>query len=370
MKNILFLFLLIAMQQLSAQTIFNYNMLCAQERYYESDSNLLLIRIEDSLLSLSHFDQNDVLIAHYTGHKISDEAFFLKRDDDLQHAEIEWMEDGSLNFTRMSIKGEIQKIMSCSKVLTAEMYPIDYKCYTAYRPIYFDTDYGKDSVSMFIQRRYPVPTIGSSKEDSLKLIEAFTSTRKGLPNDFSYPEDIVKNADIMMVQDYTSMYETGEMEPDYSANWEINDDLDVVLNAQGLLGMINSMFEYTGGAHGVYASICNTYDFTTKNIVAFDDMFSGNYEAFLIEQINSSVKMQFELEEGESLSNNGFFEDSIPLTDNFCLKMKSILFIYNIYEIAPYLMGAIEVEIPYNQLTDYIRIGGPIDRLMKKSVQD
>ena len=42
-----------------------------------------------------------------------------------------------------------------------------------------------------------------------------------------------------------------------------------------------------------------------------------------------------------------------------------ILFIYNIYEIAPYVVGSIDVEIPYTDLKEYIRKDGPIDRLMQ-----
>lgn len=370
MKKILFIIALMNVIIVQAQTVYHYNMPCGSERYFENDSELLVLKTADSVMVANRFDLEAKPIAGYSGDFMGRSSIYLKCDEGHSTAELVFFGPGKLRFSLMNDEKVVLESYYFEELMTQEMIPFEYLCYTAHRAIYFEGDDGRDSVTMFIQRRYPVPAKSLSKEDSLKFIEAILTPYKGLPNEFRYPVDMVKNADIMMVQDYTSLYEIGEMEPDYSANWEINDDIDVVLNVCGLLGMINSMFEYTGGAHGVYASICNTYDFTTNNIVAFDDMFSGNYEAFLIEQLNNEVKNQFELEEGENLTNKGFFEDTIPLTDNFCLKMRSILFIYNIYEIAPYVMGDIEVEISYIQLKDYIRIGGPIDRLMKKTLQD
>lgn len=38
-------------------------------------------------------------------------------------------------------------------------------------------------------------------------------------------------------------------------------------------------------------------------------------------------------------------------TENFCLNPDGITFHYNIYEIAPYVMGAIQITLPYDALS-------------------
>lgn len=42
-----------------------------------------------------------------------------------------------------------------------------------------------------------------------------------------------------------------------------------------------------------------------------------------------------------------FIEGEMPVTDNLGLTEEGVLFLYNIYEIAPYVAGAIEVLLPY-----------------------
>lgn len=351
-----------------AQTVYHYNMPCGSERYFENDSELLVLKTADSVMVADRLDQKGELIAGYSGEYMNRSSIYLKSDEDNVTAELIFPGPNSLSFTLMNDEGAALEMCFYKQVVANDMIPFDYLCFTAYRAIYYTVDEGKDSVNMFIQRRYPVPAKSLSKEDSLKFIEAILAPYKGLPNEFRYPEDMVKNADIMLIQDYTSMYETGEMEPDYTAFWEISEDIDIVLNCAGLLGVVNSLYEYTGGAHGTYGSMCNVYDLTTRNIVGFDDIFEGDYESALIGIINTKVREQLEIEEGESLSDRGFFVDEMPLTDNFCLYSNRIMFVYNIYEVASYAVGSIEVEIPYSELKELIKKNGPIDRLMNGEI--
>ena len=365
MKQIFFAFLLLGMASLHAQTIYHYNMPCGEERYFQNDSEMLVVRIADSVMVLSQCDLKGNIISGYTGKFISPNEFFLNRDDENAKAKVFFTGTDGLNFTTMDNMGGNKKIYFFNRVPASEIIPFNYLCYTAHRAIYFDAEEGKDSVVMFIQRRYPVPAPGLPESDSMAFVNSQLAYWRGLPVDFRYPEDMVKNADIMMVQDYTSMYETGEMEPDFSANWEINDDIDVVYNQKGLLVTINSLYEYTGGAHGLFSILCIVYDYTTESLVTFEDIFTGEYEKALVELINKKVREQFEMSAGESFESKGFFVDEIPLTENFALYSDHIYFVYNIYEIAPYAMGSIEVEISYTELSEYIRKDGPVYRLMQ-----
>lgn len=365
MKKTIFAFLLLIMTIVHAQTIFHYNMPCGEERYFKNDSQLLVVRTIDSMMVLSQYSINGILITEYTGNQTGHNEFFLSRDDEMAKAELIFQKPDGLNFITMDNDGLNKKTYFFENVPASEMIPFNYLCYTAHRAIYFESENGLDSVVMFIQRRYPVPAPGLSESDSMAFVNAVLAHKNGLPNDFRYPEDLVKNADIMLVQDYTSLYETGEMEPDYTANWEFNDDVDVVLNQNGLIVTINSLYEYSGGVHGNFNYFCHVYDFKSGNIVVFDDIFTGDYNQVLTELINKKVRDQFEIPADESFKSRGFFVDEIPLTENFALYKDYILFVYNIYEIAPFSMGSIEVEILYTDLKEYVRKDGPIYRLMQ-----
>ena len=62
----------------------------------------------------------------------------------------------------------------------------------------------------------------------------------------------------------------------------------------------------------------------------------------------------------ESLEDVGFWEDSIQPTENMKLSATGITFLYNVYEIAPYAMGAQEVTLTYAQLSDLLNKENPI----------
>jgi hypothetical protein len=48
------------------------------------------------------------------------------------------------------------------------------------------------------------------------------------------------------------------------------------------------------------------------------------------------------------------FENKIEHNDNFTLADNGIVFLYNRYEIAPYVFGEIILEIPYEEINDIL----------------
>ena len=68
----------------------------------------------------------------------------------------------------------------------------------------------------------------------------------------------------------------------------------------------------------------------------------------------------------EGLLEQGFFniEDIFP-NNNFWLDNEGIHYAFNQYEIAPYVMGVIKVDIPYEDLKDILRTDNGVDRFFK-----
>lgn len=50
-----------------------------------------------------------------------------------------------------------------------------------------------------------------------------------------------------------------------------------------------------------------------------------------------------------------FEKGRFVLNDNFTLTQTGIKFLYNVYEIKPYVAGITELEIPYSDLKDILK---------------
>jgi hypothetical protein len=102
---------------------------------------------------------------------------------------------------------------------------------------------------------------------------------------------------------------------------------------------------YTGGAHGLSSTDYHVFDRETARFVTLSDI-AGNNEKALHEAVVEALRKKFELAEGEGLTAARFFKDDIELTENFFLSADGIGFHWNVYELAPYVFGAIEVIVP------------------------
>lgn len=110
--------------------------------------------------------------------------------------------------------------------------------------------------------------------------------------------------------------------------------------------------EYTGGAHGIYATNYYNFDLQKKMIISLDDIFVPNYEEALITELWNQLMIDNQASSIEQLKDMGFEStgELIP-TSNFALDNTGITFVYNVYEIAPYSMGAITISIPYEKIS-------------------
>lgn len=114
--------------------------------------------------------------------------------------------------------------------------------------------------------------------------------------------------------------------------------------------------EYTGGAHGMYTTTFLNIDLNTLKLVHLDDLFIDDYENKLTDLIWNQLMAENGVATREELENLGYGStgDIVP-TENFYLDKNGITFYYNVYDIAPYVMGAIEVCIPYEMMSHLLK---------------
>ena len=110
--------------------------------------------------------------------------------------------------------------------------------------------------------------------------------------------------------------------------------------------------EYTGGAHGIYMTTYLNLNLATLTPIRLDDLFVPNYKEALTDLLWNQLMADNHVATHEELEDMGYTStgELVP-TENFCLNPDGITFHYNIYEIAPYVMGAIQITLPYDALS-------------------
>jgi hypothetical protein len=88
-----------------------------------------------------------------------------------------------------------------------------------------------------------------------------------------------------------------------------------------------------------------------------------------ITQIGEEIfRKQQNLGPKENLGEAGYFfkDDKFYLNNNFLVDPEGLTFLYNAYEIAPYVMGPIELKIPHSSIQKLIKEDGPLSPMSKK----
>ena len=140
------------------------------------------------------------------------------------------------------------------------------------------------------------------------------------------------------------------------------------------ISIVFTSFSYLGGAHGnVVTATCN-YDFTDNKEILLSDLFSweSNYTVFLSDYCRNAIKNHFT----EADIDPGSFEDMIlngtdpEEPDNFRkfnISEDDLVIRFDQYDVAPYAMGPVAVEIPYNKMSGILYPGGIIEKIIDSS---
>lgn len=123
----------------------------------------------------------------------------------------------------------------------------------------------------------------------------------------------------------------------------------VQLYSGNLLVYRISYNEYTGGAHGVYMTSYLNLQLDTLTPICLDDLFVPNYKDALTDLLWNQLMADNQVTTHEELESMGYTSiGELTPTENFFIDSDGITFHYNIYDIAPYVMGAIQIKLPYD----------------------
>lgn len=194
---------------------------------------------------------------------------------------------------------------------------------------------------------------GASKAASYRINAALVEAINESDNTDN-PNKSAQNIASSFIQEYQQILE--EM-PEYNSPWFYNMDFSVHLNNGLLLGAALTNSSYTGGAHS--NSFTNYYTFDTQSgqsVSLFDLLLKTKYDRFL-----KTAQARFReirgIDSTQSYSDAGlwFEDDKFQLTNNYRYSSNGLEFLYNPYDIAPYVEGPIELHFPYTEIESLIK---------------
>lgn len=184
----------------------------------------------------------------------------------------------------------------------------------------------------------------SPEEAVSKYTEAYLSSYKELESDYTQE---LEESDEGAVGSWFSYYETS--------------DDEIVYNQNNLLSYVVTVEGYTGGAHGAHSSRNQTINLATGKVLTEEDIFIEDYQEDLAKILVSEIASQNSVADSKELENIGFFSiDEIYPNKNFYVNDKGLVYTFNEYEIAAYAVGAITVQLPFEQISHILKKEGPV----------
>ena len=93
-------------------------------------------------------------------------------------------------------------------------------------------------------------------------------------------------------------------------------------------------------------------DLHTLTPIRLDDLFVEEYREALTDLLWNQLMADHQVSTRQELEEMGYATTGeLEPTDNFYLGKEGITFYYNVYEIAPYVMGPTAITLPYEMMT-------------------
>lgn len=157
--------------------------------------------------------------------------------------------------------------------------------------------------------------------------------------------------------------EYADLRPEYLNEKQINENpawfnhsciikTQVDYGRKGVVNYIINSEYYTGGANPVTACTIINFDPATGDEIKLSDIFKENYEEYLCKRLADALARKVGAKSYEEVKEKGYltYNDIYP-TENFIMKKDSILFYYNLYEIAPRSAGTTILGFTYDELS-------------------
>lgn len=163
----------------------------------------------------------------------------------------------------------------------------------------------------------------------------------------------------MIKKDIESQIDNDQLTAWYSYELTIEGKVETYLGE--LLTYRTHKNEYSGGPHGMYTTEFTNIDLTDLHLLQLDELFLEDYQETLTELLWYQLALDNGVESRDALEEMGYATTGeLAPIENFYLSRQGITFYYNVYEIAPYSMGATQITLPFDLLEYILNYDNPI----------
>lgn len=223
-----------------------------------------------------------------------------------------------------------------------------------------------------LQINFTYPTKADSQQELETLQYLFVDAYFGEGYGGMTPEEAVNGYTEDYIEAYKELEGDFEQDLEHSGNapmeswysyYEMSDN-DVTYNSNGLICFVVNFENYTGGAHGAHSYINRVIDISRGDFLYENDIFVEGFQNQLAQMLVEKIAENSKVSDSKELENIGFFSvEEIYPNGNFLISESGITYTFNEYEIAAYVVGAIQVELTYKELQSILLEESPISVL-------
>jgi hypothetical protein len=150
--------------------------------------------------------------------------------------------------------------------------------------------------------------------------------------------------------------------PEATQPWEVDRQVSVLPSVPGIFSLEAREFSATGGAHPNSSIQLASFEVGSGRRLSLSDLLVTGHGPPLSALAEKAFRAARGVPADSSLENVGFwFEGSqFRLPRNFAVTADGLRFYYNAYEVGPYVLGATDFLVSYDDLSGLIRSDGPL----------
>jgi hypothetical protein len=206
-----------------------------------------------------------------------------------------------------------------------------------------------DSPEATFEMTVLVPGSGSSlllRDIVLKFLNIFPDSTE---SDLVDPRAQLSIEQNLFLNDYLGLQSLYDSES-ASFSWFRTASTQILYNSPQLFCMENTLYAFTGGAHGMENISYGIFSPLTEKQLQFIDIFKPDTQHIISNMITNSVKEMQKIPQDSSLPDYLYFVKEIEPNENIFLTPAGLGFYYNSYEIAPYSTGQTNVFFKFGEL--------------------
>lgn len=248
---------------------------------------------------------------------------------------------------------------SCGNTVNKNAYTPEFDSIQVNETEHLFGDTAKPACNLIINFAYAARSSDTRLKDSLNTF--FLSACFGDKYTTMTPEEAVRKYTEKYADDYRN-----DLEPMYEKDEQDEEDEESIgawysyyKEIESHVQSCNSLIltyridynEYTGGAHGIYMSTFLNLDLKTLSPVRLDDLFEGDCKEALTDLLWKQLMADNNVATRQELEDMGYATTGdLEPVENFYPDPKGITFYYNVYEIAPFVMGPTKITLPYEDI--------------------